>query len=345
MKLFVGHFCEISNLLAPWTTDQFYSIEKIQIEPGAVYVVGREQCRLFPDLVRRMTQLATVVFSNPAEGSETFVAHLHQYGLHDLAQSGQLRCIVGGDIGKEYRALKYNHFLAQVLRYDENVTAGATVDRIFDTPHKPFRFLFLNGRARWHRTWLIRELEPVLDSALWTSLQGEFIHYLPPQYEVDQFAANVDRPCDQPFVKNQLFNNLWGEIYIKPEPYWDTYFSLVSETVFQFGPSFFTEKIAKPLAMGHPFVVAANPGFYQDLHNLGFKTFGSVIDESFDTMLDPRARLERIRDTVVDLCSQDLVQLLHECRDICKYNQQRLAELSQQIPREFPAQFFQFLNE
>lgn len=347
LRLFVNHFCEISHLLGPWTTDQFYGVDQIDIEPGAVYVVGREQCRLFPDRIREMAQQATVVFSNPAEGSETFLAHLRYYGLHDLATSGALRCIVGGDIGPGFKSIKYNHFLAEVFRYDENVAAAETTDRIFDPVPKPYQFLFLNGRARWHRDWLIKQFQQqgILDSALWTSLHGDVIHYLPPQYEVDQFAANVDRPCSDGFVKNQLFNNLWGEIYIKPDPYWDTYFSVVTETVFDAPWSFFTEKIAKPLAMGHPFVVAANAGFYRDLRDLGFQTFDPIIDESFDTIQDSAARLARVRDVVVDLCGQDLVKLLQECRAICKYNQQHLRELSQTIPRDFPDQFFQLIND
>ena len=28
--------------------------------------------------------------------------------------------------------------------------------------------------------------------------------------------------------------------------------------------------------MGHPFIVASTPGFYRDLHNLGFRTFGAL---------------------------------------------------------------------
>ena len=139
-------------------------------------------------------------------------------------------------------------------------------------------------------------------------------------------------------------NNIWGEIYIKPELYWDTYFSLVTETVFKYPWSFLTEKIAKPLAQGHPFIAVANAGFYADLHALGFRTFGHVIDESFDVIENPVRRLEKIRDVVVDLCQQDLDKFLEACQDVCKYNQQRLRELSKQIPHEFPARFFQLIN-
>jgi hypothetical protein len=333
--------------LEPWTDQQFYSLDQVPEHADAVYVIGREQCRTQPDRVRALCNQAQVVFSNPAEGSETFLGHLQQYGLMDLAQQHKLKCIVGGDIGSEFCAVKYNHFLAQVFCYTENVTAADRIDEIFEKKVKPHSFLFLNGRARWHRTWLIDQLKSAsaLDSALWTCLQGNHIQYLPAHYEVEQFADNVNQPCDSGFVKHQLFNNLWGEIYIQSEPYIDTYFSLVTETVFEAPHSFFTEKIAKPLAQGHPFVAVASPGFYRDLHALGFRTFDPWIDESFDQIQDPAARLQRIRDTVVDLLHSDLVKLLEQCREVCKYNQQHLRQLSQQIPRAFPAEFFQLINE
>ena len=96
------------------------------------------------------------------------------------------------------------------------------------------------------------------------------------------------------FAKYKLFNNEWGEIYLNANPYLDTYFSLVTETVFDYPYSFRTEKIWKPIAIGHPWVAVANPGFYRDMHNLGFKTFGDLVDESFDLIDNSIDRLERI---------------------------------------------------
>jgi hypothetical protein len=109
--------------------------------------------------------------------------------------------------------------------------------------------------------------------------------------------------------------------------------------------SFRTEKIAKPLAMGHPFIVAANAGFYRDLHDLGFRTFADVIDEDFDNIDNAQQRMDRIIDIVDDLCQQDLSGFLAACHDTCKYNQQRLVELREQVHAEFPDRFFQFVKK
>ena len=119
---------------------------------------------------------------------------------------------------------------------------------------------------------------------------------------------------------------------------------MVTETVFDYPYSFRTEKIWKPIAIGHPWIAVANQGFYRDMHNLGFKSFGHVIDESFDQIENNQHRLDRIAQVVKDLCRQDLATLLNECYNICKYNQQHLAQMRVKVRQEFPDRFCQFID-
>ena len=128
------------------------------------------------------------------------------------------------------------------------------------------------------------------------------IRQLDARYEVARYQNNsveITEPKRQ-FIKQDMFHNTWGEIYLQTEPYADTYFSLVTETICEHGNSFRTEKIAKPIAQGHPWIVASNAGFYRDLRNLGFQTFGHVIDESFDLIDNTQDRLNRIFEIVHD---------------------------------------------
>jgi hypothetical protein len=178
-------------------------------------------------------------------------------------------------------------------------------------------------------------------------IKASDIHVLPAKYEAEPHRAQLDtQPNSQaPSIKWQLFNQTWGDAIIDGEAYRDTYFSLVTETVFNYPYSFRTEKIWKPIAVGHPFIVAANAGFYRDLHRMGFKTFGHVIDESFDLIENNQDRLERIAQVVEDLCQQDLASFLSECYNICKYNQELYAETRHKVPKEFPEQFHNFINQ
>jgi hypothetical protein len=91
--------------------------------------------------------------------------------------------------------------------------------------------------------------------------------------------------------------------------------------------------------------VASNPEYYRDLHNLGFRTFGHLIDESWDSITDNQQRIERIVATVEDLCRQDLSSFLQAAEDTCKYNQLLLAEQRQQVRSNFPNQFLEYINE
>ena len=350
MKLYVDHYCEIADMLAHWTTEQFYGFEQLTIDPGATYVVGRTQLKNNAEQIRRIVTdgTARVIFSNPAEGSDTFVQHLRLYGVEDLVLNGLMPVVVGGPVPNAYPHMLYEHFLTQPFRYEENCTAANCVSEIFNKKVKPYRFLFLNGRSRPHRRALINAFEQrgLLSQALWTNLDTHAgpIHLLPPEYEVEQFQSHMNT-TQQGFVKAELFNNLWGEIYIRSEPYIDTYFSVVTETVFDYAHSFRTEKIAKPLCQGHPWIAAANTGFYKDMHNLGFRTFGHVIDESFDSIDNAQDRIDRIVTIVDDLCGQDLLQLLAACESVCKYNQQHLREMSHKWQQELPSRFFDFLSQ
>lgn len=70
-----------------------------------------------------------------------------------------------------------------------------------------------------------------------------------------------------------------------------------------------------------------------------------MIDESFDQIDNAQDRIARIVAIVRDLCRQDLLQFLHECESVCKYNQQHLQTLSMTMPKDFPDKFFAFIND
>lgn len=56
----------------------------------------------------------------------------------------------------------------------------------------------------------------------------------------------------------------------------------------------FTEKTANCLATGKPFVLVSGQGSLQTLRNMGFVTFGNVLDESYDQAQHPYSRIQQI---------------------------------------------------
>ena len=74
----------------------------------------------------------------------------------------------------------------------------------------------------------------------------------------------------------------------------DAFWHVVTETVFYYDKLHLTEKIFKPIVSKQPFMLLAAPGNLAYLKSYGFKTFDSVIDESYDTIQDNDLRIEAV---------------------------------------------------
>lgn len=77
-------------------------------------------------------------------------------------------------------------------------------------------------------------------------------------------------------------------------------FNLVVESDIALQNNFFlTEKTLKCLITGMPFVTVSTSGFLDHLRGLGFQTYSSLWDESYDDLTDYRARIDKI----IELCN------------------------------------------
>jgi len=77
--------------------------------------------------------------------------------------------------------------------------------------------------------------------------------------------------------------------------YNSAYFNLVVETDQAWHDSFFmTEKTLKVLLCGMPFLVFSTPYFLEKLQDMGFRTYNTLWDESYDSVLDHSDRINKI---------------------------------------------------
>ena len=84
-----------------------------------------------------------------------------------------------------------------------------------------------------------------------------------------------------------------------------------------------TEKSAKVLASGKPFVMLSGPGTLRVLQEFGFKTFSEVIDESYDNAISPYARIQGIIKSLTELyTSPDKNEKILKMYEIAEYNKQ-----------------------
>lgn len=134
------------------------------------------------------------------------------------------------------------------------------------------------------KTWkqgekdLRRFLDPDLDQLELTNAQKERLKCLPLQLDVSEkmhHAVKVNMPELTPYFQQ-------------------SYFSIITEGDFARGENrqMFTEKILKCFLHAHPFIVIGLPGTLELLHDLGFITFGNIIDESYDKEPNDEKRLQ-----------------------------------------------------
>jgi len=355
--------CEIYSEIKHLVDDSFWEFD--QPQANSITIFARQTVNRHYAEIKELAQAGFFlpVLANPSEGSIVLKLQCQRLGLLDLVTQKKLLLVGCGEMESELNCLVYDCYLNRVIGYEQNIEQASRVDEIYSKINKPYKFLFLNGRTRPHRKYMIEKMRDanLLEHALWTNLdttpvyhhtyntdildRESVIHLLPEQYEVERYHSNIQNQFEHSFVKHELFNNQWGDVYIRAEPYIDTYFSLVTETVFDYPYSLRSEKIYKPIATGHPFVAVANRGFYRDLRDAGFRTYHGIIDESFDLIDNNQDRLDRIAAVVEDLCASDLDEFLVAAQSISKYNQQHMAELGPRIHREFPDRFWQFLQQ
>jgi len=111
--------------------------------------------------------------------------------------------------------------------------------------------------------------------------------------------------------------------------YQNTLLSVVTETTFYTNSNmnnarFLSEKIFKPIAVGHPFVFMTVPKSLELLRELGYKTFHPFIDESYDNEFNDYERLKKIIKEIEKICNYshaEIEEFIKNVRPICEHNQ------------------------
>lgn len=103
--------------------------------------------------------------------------------------------------------------------------------------------------------------------------------------------------------------------------YADFDLELVAETYCHGDAFFVTEKTVRPLMAGKSMLMYGPKNYLERLRNLGFQTWNTIWDESYDQLTGP-ARWHAIKSIIHDLVGADQEQLYQRCRHIVEHNQQ-----------------------
>ncbi len=103
----------------------------------------------------------------------------------------------------------------------------------------------------------------------------------------------------------------------------DSFWHVVAETVFYYNKIHLTEKIFKPIVSKQPFMLLAAPGNLAYLKLYGFKTFDSIIDESYDLIQDNDLRTEAVVRQLHWYCNltpDEKTDIIRQLEPIIDYN-------------------------
>ena len=119
-----------------------------------------------------------------------------------------------------------------------------------------------------------------------------------------------------------------------------TAIEVVLETLFDDTRLHLTEKTLRPIACGQPFMLMATHGSLQYLRDYGFRTFDGIINETYDTITDPRKRLDAVVQEMLRISSMnrsDRYVLWKQLYEIAKFNQRLFfsKDWQQSISQEF----------
>lgn len=126
-------------------------------------------------------------------------------------------------------------------------------------------------------------------------------------------------------------NSVWGFGYESPWIYTESYFTVVSETLFYERGVYMSEKTFKPIAHCHPFVIVSKEGTLKYLKELGFKSFDDLWDESYDLIEDDSDRIIAVFELIKKLSSksdEEWLDIYKKIKDRLIYNRNHLLSIT-----------------
>ncbi len=225
----------------------------------------------------------------------------------------------------------------------------AKVDPVLRYAQPPVKdFLIYNRAWQGSREYRLKFSELLVEHNLHNHCQMGFNPIDGQHYVLHQFrnpTMQIKRwDLEQYFEPNRA-SSVASADYCAAD-YVNTGIEVVLETLFDDTKWHLTEKVLRPIACGQPFILASTPGSLQYLRRYGFKTFNSLIDESYDTIQDPVERLQAVvtnMNKIARLPAGQKRDLYASLKPIADYNRQRFfsADFFQQVVDEFKTNFDQ----
>ena len=194
---------------------------------------------------------------------------------------------------------------------------------------RPYFADVLLGNAKPHRTLFFELLRE-------NNMLGENIVHLFGIYKSnyiktinDTIQQSIDTALEENtnyFGTTKLLDNNFTSQYISIPIVKNSWISVVAETIcgHDNGCFFVTEKTAKPLMAGRPFIMLGAPYTLKHLQNLGFRTFDPVINENYDKIIDEKERVKAAFESFRELSQQNPLEITQKLTAVLRHNREMM---------------------
>ena len=225
---------------------------------------------------------------------------------------------------QHYPWVTWQHWFQHSVDVYKHPNMQNYISTLNPTAPKPQLFDALLGGERPYRTLLHNWIEddPVLSPQTIMAYRG--IKTTRPEtiYEPEMI---VSVPITHAGIHCQLHNvsTMFGT-FPPVSVYKQTAYSVVTETNAQHNYIFFTEKIARVIACRRLFIAVSSYKYLYYLREAGFKTFGHIINESYDLEVNDARRWRMAFEQMQQLATMDQSWVLEQIQPIVEHNLQVL---------------------
>jgi hypothetical protein len=207
--------------------------------------------------------------------------------------------------------------------------------------------------VRLHKPWRAMCMADLHRKNILTNSYWSYCESVPPDVDLADSPIEIDSIhklrsetakflAYTPYVSDSLSNAERNNHSIIDSRYHvNSYCNIVLETHFdadQSGGTFLTEKTFKPIKHGQLFFVVGPAGSLQQLRDLGYRTFDSILDNSYDTVVNNTQRWQRLcaaiesaRPQLPELFMRAHADILYNQQLFCERKTQRLNNLVKEI--------------
>lgn len=228
-------------------------------------------------------------------------------------------CVLNFTLSQASFTPTINWFIDPVNYYTKFQWAKDLLGKLDYNTNKPYRFDILLGQRKPHRTKVSHLVltSPIKNLCIYSYFKENLSNGI-------NWDDHIDPRCHT--LTSELFQ-INGEdarpsALLPVDIYNQSYYSVVCETTAYNSYNQYTEKVAKPIIAQRPFIAFAGQYYIKNLKTLGFKTFDSIIDESYDLEPNEFIRFNLAWQQVKWLCQQSPTYVFDQLRPILVHNQQ-----------------------